>query len=360
MRDQTTDTCRSERKPFLSVAKPEDIAEFVAKTSNKAFRAKQIYDWVAKKWVVNPDNMSNISNEIKAQLKEYFTCDSLKVEQDNVSEDGSHKVLLSLADGESVECATIPALDGRVTFCLSTQVGCPVSCAFCASGANGLVRNLTSGEMVEEFLLLTRMSGKLPDNVVIMGVGEPLLNYTNLVEALETICNPEGIALSARRVTISTSGWVPGIRNLAELGRQWNLAVSLHAPDDKVRAMLIPDKYRRSIKEIIQACKLHREHTGRLLTLEYVLLRGINDAAEQAARLAKLAIEANAKINLIPYNKASGAFERPSKDTIKRFENTIKSAGVPVTVRVEKGFDSGAACGQLRASAQKAKKSGHA
>ena len=190
-----------------------------------------------------------------------------------------------------------------------------------------------------------------------MGIGEPMLNLDNLIAALERICDPERVALAARRVTISTSGWTPGIKQLALHGRQWNLAVSLHAPDDKTRALLIPTKFRRDIRDIIQACKLHREATTRLLTFEYVMLDSINDSTEQAAKLAKLAKEADAKVNLIPYNKANGAFTRPSKETIKRFENTLKSAGVKVTVRVEKGADSAAACGQLRASARKEKQS---
>lgn len=339
----------SERPLFLSVASMAELEDFVKVSGEPAYRAGQIFSWVAKKWTLNPDSMSNIPSKLKEALKAGFLCDSVKVSEGVESPDGSRKLLLTLRDGETVECAIIPA-PGRTTFCLSTQVGCPVSCAFCASGAAGLVRNMEAGEIVEQFLIACRSHGAAPDNVVIMGVGEPLLNYSNLVKALEAICNPEGIGLAARRVTISTSGWAPGIRSLAEHGRQWNLAVSLHAPDDKTRALLIPGKYRRDVKEILEACAAHLESTGRLVTFEYVLLEGVNDSTEQAARLGKIAKEARAKVNLIPYNKAHGAFHRPSKEVIKRFENTLKSAGVAVTVRVEKGFESSAACGQLRAS----------
>ena len=350
-----SDSNRAPRQ-FLATITPAQAMDFIGRAGENTYRAKQLYDWVAKKWITDPASMTNLPASLKEKIKENFLCAAVKIEQDSECADGSRKLLLSLFDGETVECALIPAQDGRMTFCLSTQVGCPVACAFCASGSAGFVRNLHAGEIIEEYLLCCRLTGKAPDNVVIMGVGEPLLNYNNLVEALETICTPDGIGLAARRVTISTSGWTPGIRNLAEHGRQWNLAVSLHAPDDKVRSLLIPSKYRRDIKDIIAACKLHRQATGRLLTFEYVMLAGINDSPEEAVRLSRLAAEADAKINLIPYNKANGAFERPSKEAIKKFENNLKAARIPVTVRVEKGFDSSAACGQLRSSAEARKR----
>ncbi len=343
-------------KKFLSVATPEDLAEFVQETGESRFRAGQIYNWITKKWIVDPDKMSNLPASVRENLKQYFVCGGVTILQEDTAGDGSRKMLLQLTDAETVECATIPAEDGRLTFCLSSQVGCPVRCAFCASGANGFTRNLEAGEIVEEFLLLCRQSGKTPDNIVMMGVGEPLLNYENLIEALETICNPEGMGIAQRRVTISTSGWVPGIRSLAQHGRQWNLAVSMHGADDKTRALLIPTRFRRDIREILKACREHREATGRLLTFEYVLLAGVNDSQLQAQRFAKLAGEAKAKVNLIPYNKAHGAFERPSKEVIKRFENALKTLHIPVTTRVEKGSESSAACGQLRASCRAAAK----
>ena len=358
--NQTTDTKTTETatvpaqmKPFLAMATPKELEIFIKKIGDNAYRAKQVYDWIAKKNITDPDSMSNVSAGLKNHLKENFSCGAVSIEKEETAADGSRKLLLKLQDDELVECAILGALDGRTTFCLSTQVGCPVRCAFCASGASGFVRNLHAGEIVEEYMLCCRLIGKAPDNVVIMGVGEPLLNLENLINALETICNPEGMALAARRVTISTSGWTPGIRDLAAHGRQWNLAVSLHAGDDRTRALLIPTRFRRDIRDIIDACKKHKEATGRLLTFEYVLLQDINDSTEQATKLAKIAHEANAKVNLIPYNKANGAFERPSKEVIKKFENTLKMLQIPVTVRVEKGFQSSAACGQLRSSAQK-------
>ncbi|MBQ9336319.1 MAG: 23S rRNA (adenine(2503)-C(2))-methyltransferase RlmN [Lentisphaeria bacterium] len=352
-----TATCVSDPGlPFLAAASPEQLADFIRNEGEKPFRAKQIYSWITEKYVTDPDAMTNLSAGVKEKLRRNFICAALRTEKTEESADGSRKLLIALPDGETIECAILGALDGRTTFCLSTQVGCPVRCAFCASGAGGFVRNLKAGEIVEQYLLCCRLTGKAPDNVVIMGIGEPMLNLQNLIEALEIICNPDGIALAARRVTISTSGWTPGIRELARHGRQWNLAVSLHGGDDKTRALLIPGKFRRDIREIVEACKLHKEATGRLLTFEYVLLAGINDSAEQAKKLARVARDANAKVNLIPYNKANGAFERPAKEIIKNFENTLKMLQIPVTVRVEKGFESSAACGQLRSSAGKKRK----
>lgn len=347
---------KAEKKQDLAFASGEELLTFVKKAGEPAYRAKQIMEWISKKRISDPDKMTNLSASLREKLKEYFSCSAVKILETRRSADGSCKLLLELGDGESIECAIIAAQDERNTFCLSTQVGCPVRCSFCASGEHGLVRNLTAGEIVEQYLLCSSIIGKAPDNVVIMGIGEPLLNYDNLVGALEKICDPQGIALAARRVTISTSGWTPGIRNLAKKGRQWNLAVSLHAPDDKTRALLIPGKFRRDIKDILDACKLHREATGRLLTFEYVLLKDVNDAKEFASGLVKVAKAADAKVNLIPYNEANGGFSRPDRETVKKFASVLERAGVPVTVRVEKGFESDAACGQLRSSAAKRRK----
>ena len=349
----TTTTTTNDAKPFLASASKDDISAALKAAGQPAYRAAQVYDWVVKKWVVDPALMTNLSAAAKDALSQAFLCASVAIEAEYPADDGSAKYLLRLHDGETVECARIPAEDGRMTFCLSTQVGCPVSCVFCSSGAEGLTRNLSAGEIIEQYFLLCRKLGQAPDNVVMMGIGEPLLNFDNLVAALNVITDPDGVALAQRRVTISTSGWTPGIKALAEFGKQWNLALSLHAPDDKTRALLIPTKFRRDIREILAACQAHREATGRLLTIEYVLLAGINDSPEMARKFARLAADANAKVNLIPYNKARGAFERPSRETVKQFENALKTLHVPVTVRVEKGASATAACGQLRASSKK-------
>lgn len=344
-------TTNRNSKPFLATASDADLEALILAAGEKKFRAAQVRNWIDKKWTCDPELMTNLSAAVKTALNETFITRGAVIREQTESSDGSRKYLIELYDGETVECASIPAEDGRLTFCLSSQVGCPVRCAFCVSGEHGLVRSLAAAEIVEEFFLLCRLNKTVPDNIVMMGVGEPLLNYENLEAALDQITNPDGIGVAQRRITISTSGWSPGIRSLAEHGKQWNLALSLHAPDDKTRALLIPDGYRRDIKDILQACRMHREATGRLLTIEYVLLAGINDSPEQARAFARLAGDAKAKVNLIPYNKGRGAFERPSRDAVKRFENALKTIHIPVTVRVEKGADANAACGQLRASA---------
>ena len=349
----TTNMTMNDPKPFLASASKQEIAAALKAAGQPGYRADQVYDWIVKKWIVDPALMTNLSAVAKEVLSAAFLCPSVAIEAEYPADDGSAKYLLRLHDGETIECARIPAEDGRMTFCLSSQVGCPVSCVFCSSGESGLTRNLAAGEIVEQYFLLCRKLGQAPDNVVMMGIGEPLLNFDNLVAALNVITNPDGVALAQRRVTISTSGWTPGIKALTELRKQWNLALSLHAPDDKTRAMLIPTKFRRDIREILAACQEHREVTGRLLTIEYVLLAGINDSPEMGRKFARLAADANAKVNLIPYNKARGAFERPSRETVKRFENALKTLHVPVTVRVEKGASATAACGQLRATAKK-------
>ena len=343
-------TKNADRKIFLAAAEPADLEEFVRERGESPFRARQIREWIVKRRTVDPAEMTNLSAALRSALEEKFLCNSLAISATENAPDGTKKYLLRLHDGESVECASIPAEDGRLTFCLSSQVGCPVGCVFCTSGAHGLVRNLQAGEIVEEFFLLTKTEGKMPDNVVMMGVGEPLLNYANLERALDIITDPDGVGLAQRRITISTSGWTPGIFQLAKHGKQWNLAVSLHAPDDKIRSRLIPAPFRKTIREILQACKAHRDATGRLLTLEYVLLAGINDTMQNARDFAEVALQARAKVNLIPYNRARGSFERPDRETVKRFENILIARHVPVTVRVEKGAAGSAACGQLRAS----------
>ena len=217
--------CNSEKirpgqKHALVLADVKELSTFIKNHGENAYRAKQIYDWTAKKFVSDPEDMTNLSAKIKDLLREEYSCGCVRMDREETAPDGSRKLLLRLEDDETIECAILGALDGRNTFCLSTQVGCPVRCAFCASGSGGFVRNLTAGEIVEQYLLCCRLIGKAPDNVVIMGIGEPMLNLENLIRALETICNPEGIALAARRVTISTSGWTPGIKALAQHGRQ--------------------------------------------------------------------------------------------------------------------------------------------
>lgn len=341
------ETGHSQRK-YLCTLSEDELTCWLSKLEEPKFRARQIMDWIYKKWVLDPNRMKNVPQRIRKELNHDFTCGSSSIEIPKQSTDGTRKFLIRLEDGETIESVIIPT-ESRATFCLSTQVGCPVGCKFCASGVHGLTRNLNAGEIVEQFILLCIELGRLPDNLVIMGIGEGLLNFNHLVNALEIISDRECIGLGSRRITVSTSGWVPGIRKLAQKRRQWNLAVSLHAPNDSLRAEIIPEKFRYPINEIIDVCKYFFEITKRMITFEYVLLKGVNDHVECAEKLAVLAEECKAKVNLIPYNGSeTSGFEKPEPKHIQRFKSVLRRQNIPVTERVEKGSNIDAACGQLR------------
>ncbi len=335
-------------KPFICSSSLESMKEAAVKAGEAAFRAAQVLDWVYKKFVFLPDEMKNIPSSFRLFLKENFFCPSSETVQVSESDDGTKKLLIKLFDGETIEAVIIPSPD-RVTFCLSTQVGCPVSCLFCASGKNGLKRNMKSGEIIEQLYHCVKESGAKPDNIVFMGIGEGFLNYDELNGALEIMSSPDGFGIAQRRITVSTSGWTQGIKKLADSGKQWNLAVSLHAPDDATRSRIIPDKFRRPVQEIIKACVDYFEKTGRIVTFEYTLLAGVNDSRDHALKLASLAREANAKINIIPYNEVEeSGFKRPNHAAIRNFTEALKQKNAKFTVRSEKGSSKNAACGQLR------------
>ena len=314
----------------------------------KPFRAGQIFKWLHE-GVQSFDEMSNLSKELRARLAENFILTVPEVGRKQVSRvDGTVKYLWRMRDGDCVESVLMHYEHG-VSVCVSTQVGCPVQCLFCASGRGGLVRNLSAGEMVEEFLLGSRRAGRRPDNIVFMGIGEGLWNFDELQKTLHILSAPEYFGMSPRRITVSTSGYVPGMLKFAELGKEYTLAISLHAPDDETRAKIIPGKVRYPISEIMAAADRYLEKAGRMVTLEYTLLDGINDSPAAAQKMARLAREHHAKINLIPYNATDSKFRRPSPKAIAEFEKMISDAGAHVTVRTERGSENAAACGQLRA-----------
>ena len=353
--EQATHTT-AKRRSLYGLSRPQLEASLVA-WDEKPFRAPQIFDWLHKRMVGDPMAMSNLPLALRERLAKEFTPSTLTLLETKEGADGAVKFLLELLDAERIESALIPSRERR-TLCMSTQVGCPIGCRFCASGASGFKRNLAPEEMIEQFVFAARRLGGMPDNVVVMGIGEPLTNFDNLVAALETICSPEGFDYAARRVTISTSGIPSGIERLAAHGRQWNLAVSLHAPDDETRGTLIPDASRHPIDKILKACAAYFEKTGRIVTLEYVLLKGINDNPAQARKLAELAKALRAKVNLIPYNETDRpGFARPAERVCRTFAETLEKCHAHVTLRVEKGGGVAAACGQLRASAAKRKDS---
>lgn len=332
----------------LSALSQSELVEWMTSVGQPAFRAKQVRDWLDRKWVQSFDEMRNVPNACRARLEAEFLCGSVTPVEARTADDGTTKFLLELADESQIECVLIPS-PGRNTVCISTQVGCPVRCAFCASGREGLVRNLTQAEIVDQVRFACHELGHRVDNLVVMGVGEPLLNLDALIPALAAVCDPERIGLSARRVTVSTSGIVPGIRRLAHAGHPWGLAVSLHAPRDRDRARLIPPEYRYPLREILNACRAYETETNRMVTLEYALIAGQNDSLDHAKSLANIAKELHAKVNLIPLNPTGSNHAAPPHEVARAFQAVLVEGGVQATVRREKGAAVAAACGQLRA-----------
>jgi 23S rRNA (adenine2503-C2)-methyltransferase len=313
------------------------------------FHARQIFGWMYRLGVTDPGRMTDLSRELRAFLADEFTVTTPTLVQRERSLDGTEKFLLRLADGRSIESVFIPDTPS-MTFCLSTQVGCAMACAFCLTGRMGLVRHLTAGEIVGQVRVLADAVNMRDAafNIVLMGMGEPLHNYDATMKALRILTDEHGFNMSARRITLSTVGLLPALEKLASEPIMPNLAISLHAPTDVQRGDLVPLNRKYGIAEIIAACKrfpLKRRHR---ITFEYVLLSGVNDRPEDARRLAKLLAGVKSKVNLIPLNAAPAIpFERPSDEAIDRFARILADHDLIVSVRKSRGRDIRAACGQL-------------
>lgn len=314
------------------------------------YRADQIRKWIFGKRVNSFAEMHDLPAPFRALLAESFSLFPGTVVQHLTASDRTEKLLLQLPDGEFVECVLMRETDRR-TICISTQVGCAMGCVFCASGLRGLKRNLTTGEILEQVLRLDRLlpRDEAITNVVVMGIGEPLANLKNLVPALDSLGDKGGLGLGARRITISTVGLPEKIRELAQLGKQYNLAVSLHAPDEGTRTKLVPVNDKIGIDAVLSAADDFFAATGRRVTYEYVLLSGVNDTPAQARQLAALLQSRVAHVNLIPMNHVSElTFVEPTAPRTQEFVRLLTEAGIPATVRKRKGADIDAACGQLR------------
>ncbi len=334
----------------LSTLSNNKLEKWLNEHNSQAYRRKQIFSWIFERWLQSPLEMQNIPKELREELNSSFASSTSKITDDHSTDDMTDKILIELADGESIENVIIRTED-RTTFCLSSQIGCAVQCHFCASGLDGLIRNLTAEEIIEHLLICCRKANSRPDNIVFMGIGEPLMNIENLIQALDIISSPERFAFSPRRITISTSGWVPGIIKLANIAKPYNLALSLHGTDDTIRAQLIPEKCRYPLSKILEACCEYRNKTRRMITFEYTLLKGVNDSYEQAQKLAQLARKQHAKVNLIPFNTvAETKFIRPDDHHILSFLKILTDNGIQATCRLKKGNNINAACGQLRRS----------
>ena len=317
------------------------------------FRARQVWDWLYVHLAGGFEEMSNLPMALRERLGQYYTIDPFERVHELVSEDGlTRKALLRLADGETIE-TVLMEYELRHTVCVSSQVGCPVGCSFCASGQGGLARNLQVAEIVAQPLHYARQlraqRGASVTHVVVMGIGEPLLNYDAVWKGVETWNDPRGLGLSARRITLSTAGYLPGIERLAGERLQVGLAVSLHAADDALRDQLVPLNHRYPIADLLAACRGYVARTGRRITIEYALIDGVNDTLAHAYRLADLLRGLLCHVNLIPLNPVPEAGYRPSPQTrVRAFQRALKERGVPATVRLRRGVHIQAACGQLR------------
>jgi 23S rRNA (adenine2503-C2)-methyltransferase len=313
------------------------------------YRARQVYRWVYRRGVSDFEAMTDLSREHRQALAAHFSIATLPISRRDASTDGTEKFLLALRDGRHIESVFIPDTPNQ-TFCVSTQVGCAMGCAFCLTATMGLVRNLTPGEIVGQVRVLADALalGDARFNIVLMGMGEPLHNYDHTMAALQILTDPHGLAVPAKRITLSTVGLVPAIERLATEPIMPNLAISLHAPTDELRARLVPVNRKYGIRDIIDACRRFPLAKRDRLTFEYVLLAGVNDSPDDAARLATLLHGMQAKVNLIPLNPAAGiAFERPSDEAIDRFGRILAERDIVVSVRKSRGRDIRAACGQL-------------
>ena len=319
------------------------------------FRARQIFRWIYRRGVTDIAAMTDLPRPLRESFAREFTLATPRVVARDRSSDGTEKFLLALRDGRQIEAVFIPDTPA-MTLCISTQVGCAMACAFCLTGKMGLVRNLTAGEIAGQVRVLADVVGlrETAFNIVLMGMGEPLHNYDETMKALRILADEHGLAVPPRRVTLSTVGLLPALERLAREPLMPNLAISLHAPTDLKRGELVPINQKYGIAEIISACKRFPLRRRSRITFEYVLLAGVNDAADDARKLAKLLAGVKAKVNLIPLNAAAGIpFERPSDAAVDSFARILAERGVTVSVRKSRGRDIRAACGQLIVDGQR-------
>ncbi len=337
-------------KPRVYELDAAGLAAWCEAAGFPAYRADQIRRWIFGRRANDIAEMHDVPVALRTALSNNFSLFPARRVQHQVASDRTEKLLLELHDGQFIECVLMRETDRR-TICISTQVGCAMGCVFCASGLLGLKRNLTTGEILEQVLRLDRLlqKGEQITNVVVMGIGEPLANLKSLIPALDTLNEKGGLGLGARRITISTVGLPEKIRELAQLDKQYNLAISLHAPNDELRNRLVPVNDKIGVDAILEAADDFFTMTGRRVTYEYVLLSGVNDEPQHARQLAKRLQSRVAHVNLIPMNGVTELeFVAPTAPRTDEFVKILESFGIPATVRKRKGADIDAACGQLR------------
>jgi 23S rRNA (adenine2503-C2)-methyltransferase len=359
-------------KPSIHGETPDTLGERLVSAGHPRYRVGQIFEWIYPRRAESAEAMTNLPASLRTWLSDNYDFSATDPMGKKTASDVTQKLLQKLRDGSLIETVIIRApMEGvgqdksRRTICISTQVGCAYGCKFCASGLEGWKRDLSTGEIVSQLVQVCRIEDQADptraaqglasfDNIVVMGMGEPLANYDNLLAALRIVNAPWGFGFGARRITISTSGVVPKILKLAEEPLGFRLAISLHGATNEVRNQIMPVNRKYPLEELIPAAKVFARQHGRMLTLEFILIQDINDSLEQANKLATIARELHAHVNLIPYNKVEGLpWVRPSLTRQDRFVKTLRALGVTATLRREKGHDIDAACGQLRLQKQK-------
>ncbi len=350
----------------------DELKQVLAKWGESSYHARQIFSWIYKKGIIDFEQMSDLSGDLRKRLKENFSICDLELAEILESRDGTKKIIFRLSrstsfylsgsrsagkEPDAVEAVIIPT-EKRVTGCISSQVGCKFACRFCASGLIGFKRNLNCSDIMNELLYLKNNSpGRLLTHIVFMGTGEPLDNYDNVLKAIRIINFDYGLNIGARRITVSTCGIIPGIKRLSTEALQIELSVSLHSADDKIRSKLMPINKTYPLEELITACREYVEKTNRQVTFEYVMVEGINSHLRDAIKLCKILKRLNCKVNLIPFNPVQeGEFYPPDNSEILLFKERLLKSGVNVTLRKPRGQDIEAACGQLRLRYEAVKK----
>ncbi len=329
---------------------PQELSALMEALGEKAFRAKQLYSWLHEHMILSYEEMANLPKSLKEKLKEYPITGLTMVDEQISAIDGTRKYLFGLADGNVIESVLMRYKHGN-SVCISSQVGCRMGCRFCASTIGGLTRNLTASEMLEQIYRIQAITGERVTNVVVMGTGEPLDNYDNLLRFIHILTGEGGQHISQRNITVSTCGLVPKMYELAKEKLQITLALSLHAPNDEKRRELMPIARRYTMDEVLGACENYFKETGRRLTFEYSLVAGVNDGDEDAKQLSKRIHGMNCHVNLIPVNPIKERdFVRSTRKAVENFKIKLEKCGINVTIRREMGSDIDGACGQLRKS----------
>ncbi len=338
-------------KPLITDLNLNELTEAMKDMGQPAYRAKQIWQLVYKQLAPTLNDFTTLPKDLREKLAEKYSFNPLTVVKDLKSTDEqTNKLLFGLQDGRMIE-SVLMRYEKRHTICISTQVGCPMNCAFCATGQMGFLRNLSAGEIVAQVLYFARMlkdEGLALTNIVVMGMGEPFHNYEAVMKAIDIINDPDGMQFGERRVTVSTVGIIPRIEQFANAHRQVNLAVSLHAPSNTIRNQIMPANKKYPIDDLLEACKYYTDTTHRRITFEYALINGLNDSAENAIQLSRRLKGMLCHVNLIPLNstkKYDGSGS--SYDRVKSFKMVLDRAGIPCSVRLKRGIDIGAGCGQL-------------